>query len=114
MPTVEASDHAYQLAESDRDVELPEDTSNGLAAGGDGAVSIITGTDMGPVDVAVQAHDVPPAVGLAEWDDVVEVSVTVVDEPLEQHLIQIWPAAVGAPQVLKATDEFGRLWSGQP
>jgi len=38
----------------------------------------------------------------------------VVDEPLEQHLIQIWPAAVGAPQVLKATDEFGRLWSGQP
>jgi len=160
MPVIEASDHSYLLAESDREVDVPEEIPNAMAAGGDGAVSIVTGTDMGPVDVAVQVLNSAPVVDVDAWDEVVEVSVTtaeelhllawdfsppeddvpplattpgsyrvrvhargrdrahaagpVVEEALEQHLIQIWPAAVGAEQVLKASDEFGDLMGRRP
>jgi hypothetical protein len=35
------------------------------------------------------------------------------DDPVEQHLIQIWPAVTQPDTLLKATDATGALWRGR-
>ncbi|MFB4317269.1 hypothetical protein [Actinomadura sp. 21ATH] len=75
--TIFASHHVYYLREA-RMAELPReqpDRSNGLVSAHPGIALVFTGVHTGEVIVHAEVLEGPPAIQVAAWEEVVEVSM---------------------------------------
>lgn len=149
---VPVSHHMFFLADGENRPHTIPDRTNGLADPNGAALVVRTGIHIGVVDVRAAAHQAPPPLDLAAWDEVVEVSLpaatgqlrllalmddidppppaltgqpgnyrvrvhargrdTDIDggafEPVEDYLIQVWPAPIETESQLKQTDQYGQ------
>ena len=79
-----AVDLQYYLAESGATDTLTTAMYhgfNGLISSNGALAIIFTGTEMGPVSVTADWRDEPPALDIAPWDEVVEISMRFVRHP---------------------------------
>jgi hypothetical protein len=150
---VPARYHSFYLA--DHAVFGPESPlvdSNGLIAAQPGIAVVFTGIHTGGVALTAQAYDARPEPDVANWDEVVELSMhaptgrvivtgvdvdapqhlpmltpagpghyrvrihvrgrdtaidLVTEQPVEDYLVQTWPAAPLPATVLKQSDQYG-------
>ncbi len=121
-----------------------------------GAVSVLSGTHTGNIDLTLLVLDGPPDADIRQWEDVVEFWLDAPDreigtssmvgecveavlphpggytlracannrdagyaidnttDPVEQHLLALWPATRHEPRVLKTTSEFCDVFQSSP